>query len=158
PHRYNLPRRSRVCHRSFTFDPSGRRVGWRMHSTARLASVVGMALFVAVAATGSAQRTALTPSQTSTAQGDAPRKVVTAAQALLSTLDGSGRSKVQFPFDGPQKTRWSNLPSGAFQREGLRLGDLTQPQRDAVTALLSVALSRDGFRKVGDIMRGDEVL
>jgi hypothetical protein len=65
---------------------------------------------------------------------------------------------VQFPFEGPQKTRWSNLPSGIFQREGLRLGDLTPRQRDAVMALLAVALSRDGLRKVNDIMRGDEVL
>src|SRR5262245_56377377 len=136
-------------------DPSGRRVGWRMHSRTCVASIAAATLFVAVAATGSAQRTASTPSQTSTVQADATRKVVTAAQALLATLDDAGRSKVQFPFDGPQKTRWSNLPSGAFQREGLRLGDLTQPQRDAVTALLSAALSRDGLRKVGDIMRGD---
>ena len=65
---------------------------------------------------------------------------------------------MQFPFEGPQKTRWSNLPSGIFQRQGLRMGDLTPSQRAAVTNLLSVALSRDGYRKVTDIMRGDEVL
>ena len=129
-----------------------------MPSTPRAALIVGIALFVGVAATGSAQRGAPSASQNATSQAEVTRRVVTAAQALLATLDDSGRSKVQFPFDGPQKTRWSNLPSGAFQREGLRLGDLTQPQRDAVTALLSVALSRDGVRKVGDIMRGDEVL
>jgi hypothetical protein len=45
-----------------------------------------------------------------------------------------------------------------FQREGLRLGDLTPARRDSVMALLSTALSRDGYRKVRDIMRGDEVL
>ena len=38
------------------------------------------------------------------------------------------------------------------------MGDLTPAQRAAVTNLLSVALSRDGFRKATDIMRGDEVL
>ena len=65
---------------------------------------------------------------------------------------------MQFPFEGPQKTRWSNLPSPMFQREGLRLGDLTPAQRTAVMTLLSTALSRDGYRKVTDIMRGDEVL
>jgi hypothetical protein len=77
---------------------------------------------------------------------------------LVNGLDEAGRAKLQFPFDGPQKTRWSNLPSPMFQREGLRLADLTAPQRAAVMALLSVALSRDGYRKVTDIMRGDEVL
>jgi hypothetical protein len=45
-----------------------------------------------------------------------------------------------------------------FQREGLRLGDLTPAQRAAVTTLLSTAFSRDGHRKVTDIMIGDEVL
>jgi hypothetical protein len=45
-----------------------------------------------------------------------------------------------------------------FQRKGARLGDLTPPQRAAVMSLLSVALSRDGYRKVVEIMRGDEVL
>jgi len=38
------------------------------------------------------------------------------------------------------------------------MGDLTPPQRAAVMNLLSVALSRDGLRKVNEIMRGDEVL
>jgi hypothetical protein len=78
--------------------------------------------------------------------------------ALLSALDDAGRSNVQFPFDGPQKARWSNLPSPMFQRTGLRLGDITPPQRAAVMSLLSVALSPDGYRKVTEIMRGDEVL
>ena len=76
----------------------------------------------------------------------------------MSTLGDAGRAKVQFPFEGPQKTRWSNLPGPMFQRDGLRMGDLTAPQRAAVMTLLSVALSRDGYRKVTDIMRGDEVL
>ena len=43
-----------------------------------------------------------------------------------------GRAKVQFPFEGPQKTRWSNLPIPMFQREGLWLADLTPAQRAAV--------------------------
>jgi hypothetical protein len=76
----------------------------------------------------------------------------------MSTLDDAGRAKLQFPFEGPQKTRWSNLPSGIFKREGLRLADLTPAQRTAVRHLLETALSADGYRKVTDIMRGDEVL
>jgi len=65
---------------------------------------------------------------------------------------------VQFPFEGPQKTRWSNLPSPMFERQGLRMGALTSAQRSAVKELLAVALSRDGYRKVSEIMLGDEVL
>jgi hypothetical protein len=89
---------------------------------------------------------------------DATARIVKAAQAVLATLDEPGRAKVQFPFDGPQKTRWSNLPSPMFERQGLLLADLTPPQRRAVTNLLTTALSSDGYRKVTEIMKGDEVL
>jgi len=106
--------------------------------------------------TGIAQRSAA-PAGTA-AQSGATAKIVSAAQALVNTLDDAGKAKLQFPFDSPQKTRWSNLPSPMFKREGIRVGELTQPQRAAVTALLTAALSADGFRKVTEIMRGDEVL
>ena len=84
--------------------------------------------------------------------------IVKAAQAVVAALDDAGRSKVQFPIDGPQKTRWSNLPTGIYKREGLRMGDLTAPQRAAVMSLLQTALSTDGYRKVTEIVRGDEIL
>jgi hypothetical protein len=89
---------------------------------------------------------------------DATARIVASAQALLATLDDRGRAKIQFPFEGPQKTRWSNLPNGIFKREGLRLGDVTPAQRTAVMTLLAAALSGPGYRKVTAIMRGDETL
>jgi hypothetical protein len=129
-----------------------------MRSPSRIASTICLGLFLAVAATGLAQRGATSPPTSPGAPADSTARIVAAAQALLAALDDAGRAKVQFPFEGPQKTRWSNLPGPMYQREGLRLGDLTSAQRAAATALLSAALSRDGFRKVTDIMRGDEVL
>src|SRR5436190_4741427 len=110
----------------------------------------------ALAASVFAQRST-SPASTSS-QSDATARIVASAQALVATLDAAGRAKVQLPFEGPQKTRWSNLPSPMFQREGLRLADLTPAQRNAVMALLTVALSKDGYRKITEIMRGDEVL
>ena len=89
---------------------------------------------------------------------DATARIVSAAQALTATLDAAGRAKVQFPFDGPQKMRWSNLPTGIFERQGLRMGDLSAAQRAAVTNLLTAALSPDGYRKVTEIIGGDEDL
>jgi len=116
-----------------------------------LTCVASLAAPVVLAQRGTAPATATTPAA-------ATARIVAAAQAVVATLDDAGKAKVQFPFDGPQKTRWSNLPSGIFQREGLRLGELTASQRAAVMNLLTVALSADGYRKVTDIMRGDEVL
>lgn len=100
-----------------------------MHSPLRIASIALAGLFVTVTATV-AQRGA-TPASTS-AQAAVTARIVASAQALLNTLSDAGRSKVQFPLDGPQKARWSNLPRPMFQRDGLRMGDLTPTQRTAV--------------------------
>jgi len=123
------------------------------HHVSSLAAVV---IFTTVASTLLAQRGA--PASVSPAPGDVTARIAAAAQAVLATLDATGKAKVQFPFDGAQTTRWSNLPTGIFERQGLRLGDLTPAQKTAVMNLLAVALSRDGYQKVIDIMRGDEVL
>ena len=115
--------------------------------------VVVFAVFVAVVATLPAQRGA---ASSATAHGDVTGRVVAAAQKVLSTLDEAGRAKMQFPIDSDQRTRWSNLPTGAFTRQGLRLGDLTPAQRTAAMALLETAFSAAGYRKVTEIMRADD--
>lgn len=124
-----------------------------MHLRHRMASLAAISVLAIVAASAGAQRAAPANSQ-----ANATARIVAAAQGVLTALDDPGRAKVQFPFDSVQKTNWSNLPSPMFQRNGLRLADVTAAQRAAVMTLLSVALSRDGYRKVVDIMRGDEVL
>src|SRR5215210_600895 len=120
--------------------------------------IAAVALLAIVSAAAIAQRATVAPATTANTPAEATSRIVSAAQAVLASLDAAGRARVQFPFDGPQKTRWSNLPSGIFQRQGLRMGDLTPAQRAAVMMLLTTALSRNGYRKVTEIMRGDEVL
>jgi type II secretory pathway pseudopilin PulG len=131
-------------------------IRWAMDSRVRLVSIAVVGVVAALAVTVLAQRGATPP--TSNAQAQTTARIVASAQALLKALDDSGRTRLQFPFEGPQKTRWSNLPTGIFKREGLRMGDLTPTQRAAAMALLSGALSADGYRKVTEIIRGDEVL
>jgi len=87
-----------------------------------------------------------------------PAAAVPAANAFLAMLDAGERAKAAFPFNSPQKTNWSNLPSGIYQRNSLRLGDLTPAKRSAALAVVAAVLSADGYRKVTDIMNGDEVL
>ncbi len=90
---------------------------------------------------------------------DTTGKTVAAAKALLATLDDSGRTKMSFAFDDDaQKRQWSNFPTGIFKRNGLRMGDISPVQREAVMKLLAVALSKQGLQKVKDIMEGDEAL
>jgi hypothetical protein len=118
--------------------------------------------FLVITAGGACLLVAAMFAQRGTAPANTPAdtttRIVAAAQAVLKTLDDAGRSKVQFPSDSSQKSNWSNLPGPMFQRKGLRLGDLTPPQRSAVMNLLALALSRSGYQKTVEIMRGDEVL
>jgi Protein of unknown function (DUF3500) len=123
-----------------------------MRSPLRLVTIACLALFASMAVRARPQRAAAATAP------DPATRIVAAAQAVLTALDEGGRTKVQFPFDGPQKTRWSNLPSPMFQRQGVKLADLTSTQKSAVMSLLSVALSKDGYRKATEIMGGDEVL
>jgi len=85
--------------------------------------------------------------------------VAVASQNFLAKLDDSQRSKVVFDFkDAEQRKRWSNLPVGNVPRAGLRMGDLTQPQREAAMAVLKAALSPQGYDKVTQIVEADEAL
>lgn len=131
-----------------------------MSSALRIVSVVVAALGAGTAIAAMAHQS--TPPSRSVVEAASPAqataRIVAAAQGLLGTLDEAGRAKVQFPFEGPQKTRWSNFPSGIFERQGLKLGDLSATQRAAVMTLLQTALSPRGYQKVTEIMEGDEVL
>jgi hypothetical protein len=102
-----------------------------------------------------AQRDAVTSAAPDRAAGD----VAGAGKKFLATLNDDRRGKVVFDFkDAAQRKRWSNLPSPMFQRVGLRMGDLTPPQREAAMAVLAAALSRQGYEKVVQIVEADEVL
>jgi hypothetical protein len=113
--------------------------------------LVTLALPVAV---GFEQRSGTPP----VTKGMVTAKVVEAANAFLATLSDAERAKCTFGFTSTQRTGWSNLPTGIFQRNGLRFGDMTPPQRQAALRLVAAALSREGYQKVTDIMNGDEVL
>ena len=123
-------------------------------------TVALVASLTVVVVTAFAQQTATRPAaaDTSRAATDATGRIVAAAQAVVATLDEAGRTAVQFPPEGPQKTRWSNLPSPMFERRGVLLATLSGPQRAAVMKLLATALSPDGYQKVLNIMEGDEML
>ena len=74
-----------------------------MRSSVRIASTIWLGLFVAVAATGLAQRGGTSPATPPGTPSDATARIVAAAQALLTTLDEAGRAKVQFPFEGRRR-------------------------------------------------------
>ena len=97
--------------------------------------------------------------QGSPAPGTPTGEIAAAAKKLLASLEDGQRGKVVFDFkDEAQRKRWSNLPTSFVKRAGLRMGDLTKPQREAVLAVLAAALSPQGYEKVLQIMEADEDL
>jgi hypothetical protein len=99
---------------------------------------------------------ALAPAQSSLSVAS---KIVASANVFLSSLDEGQRSKVLFDFnDAAQRMKWSNLPTTMVPRAGLKMGDLSGPQRKAAMGLLAATLSKRGYEKVLAIVEGDEVL
>ena len=135
------------------------RFTWTALSLA-LAAAAFCSAFLVVSPVGadSRQRAGSPTPAASAPNGTVTAKVVEAANAFLATLSAAERTKCTFGFNSTQRTGWSNLPTGIFQRNGLRFGDMTPRQRQAALALVAAALSREGYQKVTDIMNGDEVL
>lgn len=89
----------------------------------------------------------------------ATSRIVSAANAFLSTLDQKQRQSVLFAYDDDkQRATWSNLPTSFVPRGGLSLKDMNPAERSAAMVLVSSALSPRGLEKVQQIMEGDEVL
>ena len=91
-------------------------------------------------------------------------RAVTAANAFLASLDPSKRAKANMALSTQTRAVWSNLPTGitlqtgATERNGLKLADMTAEQEKAALALLASVLSRDGYAKAMQIVDADQVL
>src|SRR5882672_7033003 len=89
-------------------------------------------------------------------------KAIAAAKTFLATLDARQQAKVKIDLNKTTRTRWSNLPNGAdglgFERNGMKLGDMTAAQQEAALALVASTLSPGGYRKIINIVNADENL
>ncbi|WP_161884362.1 DUF3500 domain-containing protein [Deinococcus alpinitundrae] len=101
-----------------------------------------------------------TPGPSVTTAADAQTtKVVDAAKAFLASLSATQKTAISFAWtDVAQRARWSNFPTGIFQRAGVKWGNLSAAQRMALTTLLSTVLSTDGLKMVQQQMAADDVL
>ncbi|GAA0519279.1 DUF3500 domain-containing protein [Deinococcus depolymerans] len=132
---------------------------WISLTAALSAATLSFSLMHASAGSAGAP-TATASSTTPVASSDAQtQKIVSAANAFLGALNATQRQSVLFAFtDSAQRQRWSNLPTGLFQRAGLRWGDLNAAQRAALTTLLGAVLSPDGLKMVQQQMAADDIL
>lgn len=86
-------------------------------------------------------------------------QVVAAANAFLATLSDEQKDTALYDFDDPaKKTGWSNFPTPVVERNGLKLGDLTDTQEAAALKVMEAALSKKGYEELVEIRKADDYL
>ena len=89
----------------------------------------------------------------------AHRTAADAALAFLDTLSATQRAEAVLGFDDPRRSNWSNLPPGLFNdRNGVRLGDLSETQAEAAHRFLATALSADGYATTMAVVGAEDAL
>ena len=89
----------------------------------------------------------------------AHRTAADAALAFLDTLSATQRTEAVLNFDDPRRSNWSNLPPGLFNdRNGVRLGDLSETQAEAAHRFLATALSADGHATTIAVVGAEDAL
>lgn len=81
--------------------------------------------------------------------------MVQAAKHFLTSLTPEQAAKVQIKFDDDERLNWHFIPK---ERKGLTLREMTPPQKHLAHALLSTALSSEGYMKATTIMSLEDVL
>ena len=91
---------------------------------------------------------------------DSSVAVAGAANRLLQALDPEQALAAVLPRDSGLVANWSNLPAGRtrFERNGVRIGDLGDSGRAALSDFLAAALSPAGVELVRGIIAAESVL
>ncbi|MFE6824842.1 DUF3500 domain-containing protein [Streptomyces sp. NPDC057690] len=121
---------------------------------------VGYLAFDPGSASASVAKQAVPASAARTGAGGAnTAEVVKAANAFLATLSDEQKDAVLYDFDDEaKKTGWSNFPTPVVERNGLKLGDLTDAQDAAAMKVMEAALSKQGYEELVEIRKADDYL
>jgi len=90
------------------------------------------------------------------AQQRSTGSMTTAAQSFLDSLTPEQRQRATFAFDSPERMRWHFVPQ--FERNGLQVREMTEPQRKLAHALLKTGLSARGYTTYTQIMQLENIL
>lgn len=90
------------------------------------------------------------------ADRQAAASMTQAAQKFLGSLSADQQALAVVPFDDDRRVDWHFIPKPA--RKGLKVGDMSEPQRAAASQLLRSALSEVGYDKAKTIMSLEEIL
>ena len=85
--------------------------------------------------------------------------IFTAVSAFVDTLTAAQKTSIIYPAgDTTQRAKWSNFPTGIYQRNGLNIGSMTTAQKAALWPMLAAVLSPEGYQKIANIVAADDQL
>ena len=90
------------------------------------------------------------------AQQRSAGSMTTAARSFLDSLTPEQRQRATFAFDSAERERWHFVPQ--FERNGLQLKEMTEPQRKLAHELLKTGLSARGYSTYTQIMQLENIL
>jgi hypothetical protein len=82
--------------------------------------------------------------------------MTTAATNFLASLNPEQRQQATFAFDSAERLRWHFVPQ--FERNGLQIKAMTEPQRKLAHELLKTGLSARGYDTYTKIMQLENIL
>lgn len=80
------------------------------------------------------------------------------AVAFVASLTEGERKITVFPFTEMNRYSWGFVPTSMLERTGISMNDLTATQRKHLENLLQAYLSKDGYKRVNDIMSFEYIL
>ena len=89
-------------------------------------------------------------------QRSSSQSMTTAATSFLASLTPEQRQQATFAFDSAERLRWHFVPQ--FERNGLQIKAMTEPQRKLAHELLKTGLSDRGYTTYTQIMQLENIL
>jgi hypothetical protein len=83
---------------------------------------------------------------------------LTATTAFLATLEPDKRKAASFAWNGPEWTGWNYFGVGGYIKPGLRLEQMSAPQKAAAWTLLGTVFSPAGIEKTKTVMLLQDIL
>ena len=90
------------------------------------------------------------------AQQRSSASMTTAATSFLASLTPEQKQQATFAFDSAERLRWHFVPQ--FERNGLQIKAMTEPQRKLAHELLKTGLSARGYSTYTQIMQLENIL
>jgi len=88
----------------------------------------------------------------------AAAEMAAAANAFLESLSPDLRADAEFPFQDAERTRWHFIPEEMHARQGAKIREMNEAQREAAHALLRSGLSDGGYATAAAVIQLEDIL